>query len=163
MSLTDQFNFEISYIKNSFNNNNVVVNGRVYTKKTNLVKAGKVACNFRCYNRKCTASISLRTFNDDGVNRVKEPFEVYQCNIFGHRDECKEITQEDIEEKQFLHSIKEAVKESPRPIQQIYNEKVQDFLSSTDTETVRDFQAIKHILKYSRGKCREKYQQKMYT
>ncbi len=160
MSSNYHDSLEIFYTKNTFNNNNVVVNGRVYTKKTNLEKAGKIACNFRCYNRKCTASVSLRTENIDGINWVKEPFEVYQCNIFGHRDDCKELTQQDIEEKEFLYSIKEAVRESSKPIQQIYNEKVQDYLGSTDSEIVKNFNTIKHILKYSRRKCREN---KMYN
>ena len=57
----ESLGLEVSYINNNYGNKDVVFRGYIYTKRTNMVKAGKKRCNYRCANRKCSASISLKT------------------------------------------------------------------------------------------------------
>ena len=69
----ESLGLEVSYIKNNYGNKDVVFRGYIYTKRTNMVKAGKKSCNYRCANIKCSASISLKTIRDsEGTNVVFE-------------------------------------------------------------------------------------------
>ena len=76
--------------------------GYVYTKKTNLLTAGKKSCLFRCGNRTssfvCSSSISLKTDVLNNVNSICEPFHVVNSNI-SHHISCTKFTEEEIEQK----------------------------------------------------------------
>ena len=87
----ESLGLEVSYINNNYGNKDVVFRGYIYTKRTNMVKAGKKSCNYRCANIKCSASISLKTIRDsEGTNVVFEPFIVVHCQT-SHDSLCKLI------------------------------------------------------------------------
>ena len=70
---------EIEYLKNNHDKKHIICRCYVYTKKTNLLTAGKKSFMFRCDNRTssfvCSSSISLKTEVLDNVNRICEPLD----------------------------------------------------------------------------------------
>ena len=102
-------------IKNQKGNNSLYYEGYLFTQKTNLAKAEKRSCAYRCQNKTggCHSSVSVATRVDEGVNLVVEPLVIMNTNIH-HKETCKSYDNMDIAEKVWLNGIKEQVVQERR-------------------------------------------------
>jgi hypothetical protein len=136
----------ISYIKNTQQVNDVLRLGYKYQLKITGAKQAQFI-----FIKGCSVSISVATTQNEGKNIVSEPFVVKNLNL--KHEQCKAMTQQEIDGKIFLTLCKEAVGiNRMMTVLQIYETKQNDYLDKGgDLDALKDFDQEKWLLYFARS------------